>query len=260
MNSIVKENEIDLLALARVLWKNILAIALAGVLVGAGAFGYTVMCITPTYQATASLYVNNSSINLGSANFSITTGELNASSALVPTYIYILKSRTTLEDIIKEANLSYTSEELGKMISTMSVSGTGAFEVTVTSTDPAESELIANTVAKVLPDRIAEIVDGSAVRIVDYAIIPAHRSAPSILKNTAIGVLAGGFLCAAVIVLRSLMNDQSGTLVQSTDELRELFPNVRVLAVIPDMRVAEKKNAYYSSYYGETDSTKKGRK
>lgn len=258
--NIVKGNQIDLLALARVLWKNILAIALVGVLVGAGAFGYTVMCITPTYQATASLYVNNSSISLGSANFSITTGELNASNALVPTYIYILKSRTTLEDIIKEANLTYTSEELGKMIGTMAVTGTGAFEVTVTSTDPAESELIANTVAKVLPDRIAEIVDGSAVRIVDYAIIPAHRSAPNILKNTAMGVLAGGFLSAALVVLRSLMDDRSRVMVQSADELRELFPETRVLAVIPDMRFSGKKYAYYSSYYGSTDSTKKGRK
>jgi len=258
--NIVKDDQIDLIALAQVLWKNILAIALVAVLIGGVAFGCTVAFITPTYQATASMYVNNSSFSLGSANFSITTGELNASSALVPTYLYILKSRTTLEDIIKESGVGYTSEELEKMISTSAVSGTGAFEVTVTSTNPAESELIANTVAKVLPDRIAEIVDGSAVRIVDYAIIPAHRSGPSILKNTAIGILAGGFLSAAWVVMRSLLNDRTNVLVQSADELREMYPDVRLLAVIPDMRIPEGKNAYYSSYYGTVESTKRGRK
>ncbi len=252
--NIVNGNQIDLLALARVLWRNILAIALVGVLVGAGAFGYTVMCITPTYQATASLYVNNSSISLGSANLSISAGELSTASALVPTYIYILKSRTTLEDIIKEAGLSHTSEQLGQMIRATAVSGTGAFEVTVTSTDPAESELIANTVAKVLPDRIAEIVDGSAVRIVDYAIIPAHRSGPDIVKNTAMGVMAGGVLWAGLIVLRCLVDERSKAMIQSSYELREMYPNVRVLAVIPDMRIPEKKYGYYSSYYGSSNN------
>ncbi len=258
--NIVRNNQIDLIALARLLWENILAIALVAVLIGSAAFGYTVLCITPTYQATASMYVNNSSVNFGSANFSITAGELNTSSALVPTYLYILSSRTTLEDIAKEAGVSRTSEQLEDMIHATAVVGTGAFEVTVTSTDPAESELIANTVAKVLPDRIAEIVDGSAVRIVDYAIIPAHRAGPDILKNTAMGMLAGAALCAALVVLRSMMDSRSKALIQSTDEVREMYPDVRVLAVIPDMRFSGKKYAYYSSYYGAADSVKKGRK
>lgn len=255
--NIVNDDQIDLLELLRVLWKNILAIALVAVLVGAAAFGYTVCCITPTYQATASLYVNNSSFSFGATNFTISTAELNASNALVPTYIYILKSRTTMEDVIKEANLSYTSDQLGGMISAVAVSGTGAFEVTVTSASPAEAELIANTVAKILPDRIAEIVDGSAVRIVDYAIIPAHRSSPSIIKNTAMGILAGAFISAAWVVLRSMLDDRARVLVQSADELRALYPNLRVLAVIPDMRIAEKKYGYYSSYYAPSETTKK---
>ena len=258
--SIVKNDQIDLIALARLLWKNILVIALVAVLIGSAVFAVTVLCITPTYEATVSMYVNNSSLSFGSANFSITTGELNASSALVPTYLYILKSRTTLEDIIKQAGIDYTSEELDEMIGSTAVTGTGAFEVTVTSTDPAESELIANTVAKVLPDRIAEIVDGSAVRIVDYAIIPAHRSGPNILKNTAIGILAGAVLSAALVVLRSLIDDRSRVVVQSADELRQMYPDVRILAVIPDMRISEKKYGYYTSYYGRGESTKKGRR
>ena len=253
----VNDDQIDLLELFRAIWKNILAIALVAVLVGAAAFGYTVCCITPTYQATASLYVNNSSFSFGAANFSISTAELNAASALVPTYIYILESRTTMEEVIQEADLSYTSDQLSGMISASAVSSTGAFEVTATSTSPAEAELIANTVAKILPDRIAEIVDGSAVRIVDYAIIPAHRSSPSIIKNTAMGILLGGFLSVAWVVLRSLMDDRSRILIQSADELREMYPDVRVLAVIPDMRMAEKKYGYYNSYYAQTETTKK---
>lgn len=248
----MEEDTIDLLKLAKALWKNILAIALVAVIVGAGAFGYTAFLVEPTYQATASLYVNNSSFSLGATNFSISTAELSASNSLVSVYLYILKSRTTMEDVIKEANLTYTPEELSKMVSAKGINSTGAFEVTVTSTSPSEAELIANTIVKLLPDRIAEIVDGSSVRIVDYAIIPSHRSGPSIVKNTAIGILAGGFLAGAVVTIRFLMDDKSKLMIKSADELRELYPDLPVLAMIPDMRVSEKKNGYYSSYYGQT--------
>ena len=121
-------------------------------------------------------------------------------------------------------------------------------------------ELIANTVAKILPDRIAEIVDGTSVRIVDYAIIPSRRSGPNIVKNTAMGILAGAVLCCAVIVLRFMLDGNSKERSKSSDDLHTMYPSVMVLAMIPDMRVPEKKNGYYSSYYGPSDTKKKGGK
>ena len=253
----MEEDTIDLLELAKALWKNILIIALVAVLFGSAAFGYTAFLIEPEYQATASLYVNNSSFSLGATNFSISTADLSASNSLVSVYLYILKSRTTMEDVIKEAGLSYTPEQVSGMVSAKGINSTGAFEVTVTSSNPAEAELIANTIAKILPDRISEIVDGSSVRIVDYAIIPSHRSGPSMVKNTAMGILAGGFLAAAIVVVRFLMDDRSKVMIKSADELRALYPDLPVLAMIPDMRVSEKKSSYYyASYYGQ--SGKKG--
>ena len=254
----MEEDTIDLLELAKAIWKNILIIALVAVLFGSAAFGCTAFLIEPEYEATASLYVNNSSFSFGATSFSISSSDLNASNSLVAVYIYILESRTTMEDVIKQADLTYTPEELSEMVEAKGVNSTGAFEVTVTSTNPSEAELIANTIAKILPDRISEIVDGSSVRIVDYAIIPSHRSGPSIVKNTALGILAGGFLAAAIVVIRFLMKDSSKDMVQSADDLRQMYPDIQVLAMIPDMRVSEKKNGYYSSYYGQADKKKKG--
>ena len=145
------------------------------------------------------------------------------------------------------------------MVEAKGVNSTGAFEVTVTSTDPAQAELIANTIAKVLPDRISEIVDGSSVRIVDYAIIPSHRSGPSMVKNTAIGILAGAFVSIAWVVVRFLLDDKSKMMIQSVDELRTMYPDIMVLAMIPDMRVSDKKNGYYSNYYEQTEKKKEGK-
>lgn len=251
--AVKKENEeieIDLLVLFKVLWSKALVLVLTALIAGAATFAVTAFLIKPKYEATASMYVNNSSFSFGSTSFSISSSELSASNSLVSTYIFILESRTTLEDVISTAGLSYDYEELSGMITAEAVTGTAAFNVTVESESPVEAELIANTIAKLLPDRIAEIVDGSSVRIVDYAIVPAHRSSPSFIKNTALGVLAGLFLSAAIVTVQYVINEQTNDVVSSADDLKALYPNIPVLALIPDMRLSEKKGYYYSSYYG----------
>ena len=123
-----------------------------------------------------------------------------------------------------------------------------------------EVELIANSIAKVLPERIAEIVDGTSVRIVDYAIIPSHRSGPSILKNTVLGIIIGGLLSIVVIAVKFLLNDTSREMIQSVDDLRAMYPDTMVLATIPDMRLSDKKSGYYSTYYAREDSKKEGKR
>ena len=252
-----KENdeiEIDLLALVKVLWSRALVLVLTALITGAATFAVTAFLIKPKYEATAAMYVNNSSFSFGSTSFSISSSELTASNSLVATYIFILESRTTLEDVIAAADLPYSYEQLSKMITTEAVTGTAAFNVTVESESPVEAELIANTIAKLLPDRIAEIVDGSSVRIVDYAIVPAHRSSPSFVKNTALGVLLGLFLSAAVVTVKYIVNEQTNDVITSADDLKALYPDIPVLALIPDMRLSEKKGYYYSSYYGGKES------
>ncbi len=246
------EMEIDLLQLFRALWRNALVIILVAILFGGIAFGGTYLFISPKYEASAMLYVNNSSVTLGNTSVSITSGELSAAQTLVSTYIVILKSRTTLDEVIQESGVPYTVEQVSNMVSASAVSGTGIFKVTVQSSSPTEAELLANTIARVLPDRISDIVDGSSVRVVDYAIVPAHRSSPSYTKNTAIGVLAGVVLVAGIICLREILTSGEDVIVHSSDDLAELFPDIPVLAVVPDMRMTSKKGYYsaYSSYYG----------
>ena len=100
--------EIDIFSLIRAVWKKGLIIALVAILFGSAAFGITVFLVEPKYEATASMYVNNSTFNLGATSFSISSSDLSASSSLVSVYLYILESRTTLEEVIQAAGLTYT--------------------------------------------------------------------------------------------------------------------------------------------------------
>ena len=71
MNTTQKDFEIDLFKLVRVLFTKSLVIILVALLVGSLVFVATFFLITPTYQATASIYVNNSSVSLGATRLTI---------------------------------------------------------------------------------------------------------------------------------------------------------------------------------------------
>ena len=140
--------EIDLFQLLRTLWKHAALILLSALLCGAAGFGLAYKVIPPKYQASALLYVNNSSISVGSTSISLS--DLSASQTLVDTYIAILKTRLTLDEVAVQAGLDYEYEELEEMIEAEAVNHTEIFEVKVTSRDPVEAERIANTVVAVL--------------------------------------------------------------------------------------------------------------
>ena len=245
--------EIDLLALLRAVWKRI-GIVIAAVFVGAAlAFSYARFFITPLYNAKALMYVNNSSISVGNASFSISAGELSAAQSLVETYIVIMKSRLTLNAVIEEADLPYTYEQLSPMITASAVNGTEIFQISVTGDDPEEAELIANTVAKILPDKIADIVEGASVRIVDYAIVPAYPVSPSVTKYAIIGCLLSGLLSIGIIVVMELLNES----IRSEEYLIQTY-NLPILAVVPAMGTQNKTQDGYGAY--QTASKGKGAK
>ena len=248
--------EIDLRELFGVLLHRAWLIALVAVIGAALVFGYTYFMVDPLYQSSTLLYVNNSGINIGSSSFSISSGELTAAQKLVDTYVVILKSRAALSEVIEEAELSYTYEELKGMISAGAVNSTEVFEVVVTSKSPTEAEKIANTIANILPEKISDIVNGSDVRIVDYAVVPSHRHSPSYTRNTAIGFLVGAVLAAAIIILTHLLDEN----IRSEDYLSQSFPDIPLLSVIPDMHASRQRSGGYYGYgYGYGASSGKHR-
>ncbi|MCD8100280.1 MAG: Wzz/FepE/Etk N-terminal domain-containing protein [Oscillospiraceae bacterium] len=249
LNQETGEIEIDLLELLKALWRHAWIIILAIVVGGGGAFSAAYFGITPTYEASAMLYVNNSmSSSISSTISSISSGDLTASKSLVDTYIVILGTRNVLEDVIEVSGVDYTYEELSKMIEAEAVNSTEIFEVTVTSTDPEEATLLANTIATVLPDKIDDIVNGSSAKIVDWAVIPAEKAAPSITRYTAVGMLVGLVLSCAVICVMSIMDDT----IRTEDYLSTQYKTIPVLAVIPDLASTGRRGSRYGYYYRDS--------
>jgi len=240
--------EIDLIRLVKAVWQHVVAVVLATVLFAGIGFSLAYWVVPAKYQASALLYVNNSSISVGSTSISLS--DLSASQTLVDTYIAILRTRLTLNDVIEQAAVDYSFEQLKEMIAAKAVNGTEIFEVTVTSKDPQEAECIANTIVKVLPGKIAQIMDGSSVRTVDLAVVPEKRSSPSYIRFTAIGGLIGLLLSCGIVVVWELLDEQ----IRGEEDIQVY--GLPVLAAIPDM-LAVQSGKTYSSYYANAAERKK---
>ncbi len=237
--------EIDLVEVAKMLWKHVVAILMTGIVFAALLFSYARFFVTPQYEANALFYVNNSTFSLTDA-IRVSTTELTAASNLVNTYVAILQSRANMEKVIAEAKVPYSYEQLRKMVSATAVNSTGLFRVTVRSGNPEETRVIANVIASVLPDMLSEIVFNSSVKVVDYAVTPRSRVSPSYTKYAGIGLLAGMVLAGAIFLMIEWFDDVI------RDEEVLLAYDAPVLATIPDLLAkTSKKYGKYGKYgYG----------
>lgn len=242
--------EIDLLLLGAALWHRAWAIVLAMLVCGGAAFGWSCFLVKPLYESTALMYVNNSSFSVGSTSISLS--DLNASKTLVDTYIVIMRTRSTLNEVIERTGVDYTYEELRKIIKASAVNETEIFGITVTSYDPAEAELLANTIADVLPGKIAEIMDGSSARLVDFAVAATEKSSPSITKYTALGLMLGLLLSSGAIIFLELTDEH----IRDVDYLTQTY-GLPLLAEIPDLMARKAGKGYYT--YESSYEARKGR-
>lgn len=235
---------IDILHIIRIVWYRIWIVAIVGVIAAGLAFSYATFGITPTYSSSIMLYVNNSSVNLNDVGFSLSYSDINASQSLVKTYNVLLKNRTTLERIIEETETDYSWQQLYGMIEATSVNETEVMRITVTSSDPYMAQKLANGIAKVLPQRVTEIVEGTSMEVVDSAVANLQKVAPNITRYTAIGFILGAMLSVGLIVVGALMDNT----IHDEDYVLQTY-NYPILAKIPDLVDSGAKKYGYNYNY-----------
>ena len=241
-----EELEIDLQQVAGALMGKAWLIAIVSVVCAVVVLLGTIFFVTPTYKSAAMFYVNNNSMSLGDVASSLTSSDLSASRGLVKSYIVILNTRETLNDVIDYAEADLTYRELKRMITAEAVDSTEIFQVEVTSPDAKEAEAIANAIAYILPKRITSIIDGTSAKVVESAVEAASPSGPSYAKNTMIGLILGMALSMGGVVLWVTMD----TTIRKEEDITQncKYP---LLASVPDMEMLSKSS--YSNYSYDRD-------
>ena len=218
-----EEIEIDIGHILSILWDKIMVIIATGIIVGLGAFLVAKFFITPQYESETKLYV------LNRANDSATTlSDVQLSTQLTKDYKILVTSAPVMNEVIKELKLDMKASQLASSISVDTPSDTRVLQITVVSDDPYQAKKIADCVAKVSSQKICDIMKIEQVNVIEEGSLSEIPAFAVVQKWTIIGALAGIVLSAAVIVIKSMLDDT----VKTTEDVEKYF-DLSTLAVIP---------------------------
>ena len=198
----------------------ILFAALSAVLVGC----YSKFFITPTYVATAKIYMVSAS-----RDSVVNLSDLQLGSNLASDYKELILSRPVLESVVNNLDLSLSPAALRKSVSIVSTESSRILSIRVVSPNPQLSANIANEFARQAVTWLPEVMETNAPNIAEEAIAPTHKNAPNNTRNA----LLGGLICAiayfSFCVIRYLLDDT----IKSAEDMERYF-GIMPLASIPE--------------------------
>lgn len=196
-----EEITIDLLELARVVWKNIWVVIVAVVVGAVLSFLITKIFITPKYQATSTIYILSKSTSITSL------ADLQIGSQLAGDFEIIATTRELLEKVSQDNNLNMTYEQLKREVKVTNPTNSHMLRIAVTDPDPQLAALISNALADELREEIAEIMNTDRPSTVERAVVPTRKYSPSTTRNVAIGAIVLAILAILFIAIRYLSDD-----------------------------------------------------
>lgn len=222
--------ELDLKELFQIFWnKKIQIILIVAIFMVIGVI-YSIGFVTPMYESyTTLLLVKGESEGAQqTTSDSITTTDLTLNSKLVSTYRELIRSKDVLRQVISNLNINVNEDDIRNNITVTSVEETELIEITVQNEDPTYAAKIANEIAKVFTEKVAELYKINNVHIIDEAEIENTPSNINHVKDVVI-FAAIGLVIAVMYVLIANMLD---TTIKTAEDVEKLF-KVPVLANIP---------------------------
>ena len=219
--------EIDLVQMLKVLWKRKLIIALAAIISGAIAFGYSSFVIKPEFTSTTRIYVVNR--NQGDKP-GLTNQDLQAGSYLVKDYREIILSQDVLEKVVADQKLNIDAKTLARKVQVTVPADTRIVSISVRDSLPEEASRIANALREVASQKIIAVTRVSDVTTLEEARPALSPSSPNIRRNTILGFGVGAGLVIIVVLLIELLDDR----VKRPEDIEEVM-QLSLLGVIPNL-------------------------
>ncbi len=230
------EIEIDLMEIFMVLMRWIWVIAAAAVAGGLLMLIYSKFFITPTYESTTRIVVLNTD-----KSEDVNLSDLQVGTQLTNDYSELITSRYVVESVIEKFELDTTYEAFVKNIAVSTPSNTRIIDITLTDTDPLMAKEMVDELRDVAAVRIKDVMQIEAVNIVDEGNVPTQKAAPSVKKYTLIGILIGGFLSVAVVLVLYLLDDT----IKSSEDV-EKYLHLSTLGLIPIIETEEESRKKYT--------------
>lgn len=222
-----KGTEIDFIELFYVLLSHWWQIVLAAVLGAVVAFSYTNYYVTPTYSATAKMFVVSDTSNVDNL---LTASDLAYGNTVKEDIRSLLVSRELLQRVIDSLHLTRSTGQLAGMISVGSNTNTHIMTVTVTSPYPDEAADVANELIIQCRTYLPEVMRISAPSFYERALVPTYKNGPNYSRKAMTGAMVGGAAVCGILVLLFLLNDR----ISTPDDL-ERYLGIQPLASVPEV-------------------------
>ncbi len=220
--------ELDLKQLFNIFWsKKVQIILIVLIFIVLGVI-YTVGFTTPMYSSSTTLLLAGSESSGGETTNSITTTDITLNSKLVSTYSVLVRSKDVLSQVISNLGMDISWESLRNNVKVSSVEDTEVIEISVTTNNAENSANIANEIAKVFTEKVAEIYNINNVHVVDEA---EPENTPSNINHEK-DVIIFAFIGLVVAVIYVLVANMLDTTVKTAEDIEKEF-KLPVLASIP---------------------------
>jgi capsular polysaccharide biosynthesis protein len=220
-------------------------IVLVAAVTAGSALGFSLLQ-TPTYEASVLILVGQKTTDdtiFGAA-------DVSGLQELAVTVAQAVPTTPIAGTVVERLNLQEVSaKEVLNNISAEQDPGTMFVNVSYKDSNPERAQLIANTIGKVLSEKISEVSVGAnaiTATVWEPATLPETPISPDPIRNVIIALVLGSLLGVVLAFLLEYVSDSWN----SRDEVEEVS-GVPTLGVVPKFRTSARRKAILASKEGE---------
>lgn len=208
-----------------------LAVTIAGVV--------SYFFITPIYEASTQILINQKEIEQNQIN----NQNIETNLQLINTYYVIIKSPVILSKVVDNLDLKTTPESLNNKLNVSSEQNSQVINISVQDPDLKKAVDIANMTTEVFQEKIQTLMNVDNVNILSPAIYTENSNPvkPNPILNMAIAAIIGLMLGVGITFLIEYLDTTVKT-EQDVDELLRL-PVLGVISPIPEEKSKKAKKS-----------------
>ena len=182
------EETISLKEIMETVKKRLVMILVMTSLAAAAAGGVTYFLMTPMYQATTQILINQTE---SENQEMITSGDIRTNMDLIGTYNVVMISPRIIEPTLDELGLERSTGALRNQITVNNEGNSQVVNITVEDESPVMAANIANMLASVFQEEITDIMNVNNVSILSFAEPASNPTSPNPQLNIAIAIVVG---------------------------------------------------------------------
>lgn len=139
---------------------------------------YAMFLRVPVYKSSSTIVIASNDTNSANMQADITVNQ-----KLVGTYKEIVKSRSVVEQVIKDLDLKYSYEELSSNILVEAVQNTEVLKISVLDKNAEQAKKITSMLSEVFKEEVMEIYNLKNIKVLDSASTPTGADNVNFVKD-----------------------------------------------------------------------------